>query len=185
MLMREDVSEKLNYQDPFCSDCSRQFVICQQALVDLPSIGSIPLRAMVTNGAAFTFPITEVVPLIGPVEEPTINDQSLFTAVTLPAATSYTLKWRVPSLGKATGFIVDVFTPHAFAQSVAMLQEARLSTATTAITLPPNLLQSGTTYYITITAITDGRANIESSPNRLGFPAGNADVVSGAITVAP
>jgi hypothetical protein len=185
VLLQDDLSQTLEYQDPFPSRYTRQFEICQQTLMLRPSSDVIPV---VTNGAVFAAPPTEIAPLLGPVETPTINDQTLFADLTISPGTGINLKWTSPSLGKPTGYIVSLIAPHTIgigpSPSTVYLQEAKLSTATTAISLPPGLLQSGTTYYITITAVIDGRANIESSPNRLGFPAGYADVVSAPITIA-
>jgi hypothetical protein len=147
--------------------------------------GTTVPKATLTNGAAFDSSVTKLSALIGPVEEPTINYKSLFTATTLSLNQSYTLRWMKPSLGNATGYLVTLSTPATVGARTFFAQVARLSTSKTEMTLPPSLLQGGKTYYFTITAITDGRANIESSPNRFGFPAGNADIISAPISIVP
>ncbi|HET9697624.1 MAG TPA: fibronectin type III domain-containing protein, partial [Terriglobales bacterium] len=157
--------------------------VCQFATADIPSPdGSSTQQIILSNGVTLAPPISPVGPLIGPVEAPTINDQNLFTASTV-SAHSATLKWEKPSLGNPIGYGVSVYTNLAVQGRSVYTRIATLNTGKTTVIVPPGILQSGTTYFFLITSVTDGRANIETSPNRLGFPAGNADIISAPITI--
>ncbi len=55
-------------------------------------------------------------------------------------------------------------------------------TSQASVTLPP--LSSGNTYVFAITALVDGTANIQTSPNRSSLPTAFANVVSAPITIS-
>lgn len=59
-----------------------------------------------------------------------------------------------------------------------------MSTAGTSITIPSSLLIAGKKYLFMITALSDGKANMETAPNRHALPIANADVVSAPITIS-
>lgn len=177
----------VQYIDPFPDSLSRYFEMCQQVYqgVTTPS-GAITEYITLTNRASWASPPPEVGPLIGPVEEPTINGQPLFTAATL-SAQSYTLKWRKPSLGNATEYRVQVFryvsNPVAPVDLGEYSSTVTFYTSQTSMTLPPETIERGNHYFLMIRALTDGRANFESSPLRHAFPMGHADVMSAVFTI--
>lgn len=174
----------VQYGDPFPATWTRYFEICQQATVDVPGAdGSASQKMILTNGATVALPGSPVGPITGPVENPTINDMSLFTPDTITAP-AITLKWVKPNLGNPTGYTIRVMSPLTLPSGTSTYAtNAILSTATTSVTLPPEVMQSGKTYLIVITAVTDGRANMETKPRRTGVPMANAEVVSAPITI--
>jgi hypothetical protein len=171
------------YGDPFSPELIRFFSVCQQAAVEIPVLEWVSQRVIVSNSAIVSALDSVVSPLIGPVQTPTINDHDLFTAGDIKGG-SFQLEWTKPSLGTPSGYVIKVFS-FADRSDFAYFNVASLRTAKERLTLPPDMLQPGNTYLFLITAIVDGRANIESAPNRLGFPAGNADVISAPITIRP
>ena len=82
------------------------------------------------------------------------------------------------SLGTVTGTVLGT------GGIVEFLPAATLSTATTSITIPPDLLASGKTYLFTITSLVDGKASMETSPHRSSLPTASAQLVSAPITIA-
>jgi hypothetical protein len=182
LLSHQDLGT-VQYGDPFPESWARYVTVCQQATADVPTPdGSSTQKIILSNGVTLPTPGSPLNPLIGPVETPTINDRNLFTASTV-SEPGVTLKWTKPSLGNPIGYVVSVYTDLAIQNRTVYARIATLSTAKTTLMLPPSLLHTGKTYLFLITALTDGRANLESSPNRLGFPAGNADIISAPITI--
>ena len=174
----------VQYGDPFPAEWTRYFTICQQATVDIPSVdGTSTQQFWITNGATSSIPTAPVEPMVGPVEGPTINDQSLFTPATL-TGTNFTLKWTKPSLGTPTGYVVRVMTGMSRNGVSAYVTVANLVTSKTTVPVPPGVLLPGNKYLFMITTILDGRANIELSPRRTGVPIANADIISAPITIA-
>ncbi len=172
----------VEYRDPFPVEWTRYFTLCQEAIQDITLSDGTTQKVRLTNSVSTALPNSPVVPLIGPVRNPTINDADLFTAGTLHGP-SYTLKWTVPELGQASAYRVTIWTEVSRSGKVGLFPGADLWTKKTSMTLPPELVESGKPYLIQITAIYDSRADSESSPRRTGIPSGNADVVSAPITI--
>jgi hypothetical protein len=175
----------VNFGDPFPAAWTRYFEICQQASVDVPSPDgtSTPQKWILTNGAMMPTPNAPVGPMIGPVENPTINDHDLFTPTTITSS-RVTLKWSKPALGSPTGYLIVVITPLILTNSETVYAERYfLGTKTTSVMLPGNLMRPGK-YMFLITALKDGRADLEVSPRRTAVPMANADIISATITIA-
>lgn len=174
----------VQYGDPFPSTWTRYFEICQQAFVDVPGPdGGATQKMLLKNSATVAIPSAPVGPIIGPVEDPTINDMTLFKPATVNAS-AVTLKWAKPSVGNPTGYTIKVMSPITSTRGDSFYGIAAiLSTATTSVTLPPEVLKPGKTYLLMVTAVADGRANMESRPKRTGVPMANAEIVSAPITI--
>ncbi len=177
----------ISYGDPFPETWTRYFEICQQAVVDVPAPdgSSTPVQMLLSNGVTMAVPTAPVAPMVGPVENPTINDSSLYLPGTFTGPIK--LKWTKPNLGTPKGYIIRVMTPTTFdgpsGPISAYMTRAFLGTATTEVTLPSTLLVAGKTYLFEITAIVDARINMELSPRRTGVPMANADIISAPITI--
>jgi hypothetical protein len=127
-----------------------------------------------------------VAPLISPVLNPNINGASLFTANTFNS-TPVTLSWAKPAIGSPYGYYVEILHQAPFVVTnpdgtvtPVYIAYTKLGTAQTSLTLPMPLASG--TYFFHITAVADGRANMETSPLRSALPTATADVISAAIT---
>ena len=109
-----------------------------------------------------------------------INGMSLFTAGTV-GATGLTVSWAAPSGTAPTGYEISVISlPPSGSTSPPVVTESFYTDKTTA-TLPT--LMVGQSYVFLISAILDGAANFESSPNRSALPTANMSVVSTPISI--
>ena len=172
----------VQYGDPFPSTWPRVFTFCQTASVPVPIPGSTtPILFQLVDTQISSVPQSPISPLIGQVQNPTINGMSLFVAATI-GATGATLMWTAPSGTTPTGYKISPFTAGVLANGViSYLPSSEFYTAKTSALLPP--LQAGKTYVFVITAILDGAANFETQPNRSALPIASVSVVSAPIAV--
>jgi hypothetical protein len=175
----------VQYSDPFPSAWRRTFLVCQTASVAVPVPGTSQTQSItLTNTQTTSLPTATVKPLLSAVQNPKINGVDLFTASTVNS-TAVTLSWDPPAIGTPFGYSVAIMSPTTLpGGTVNYLSTTTLSTAKTSITMPSNLLASGRTYLFAITALVDGKANMETSPHRSSLPVANADVISAPITTA-
>ena len=173
----------VQYGDPFPAAWRRTFRVCHaaSAAVPIPGTGqsqSISVRSSQTT----SLPTTTVKPLLSAVLNPKINGADLFTASTV-SSTGVTLSWDPPAIGTPFGYDVQIMSPTTLPGGIVnYLSLTTLATAKTSITIPPIFLASGHTYLFVITALADGKANMETSPHRSSLPIANADVLSAPIT---
>lgn len=174
----------VQYSDPFPSTWRRVFHICQNALVGLPTPGGKIQGITLTNTQMTLPPTAPVRPLISAVQNPKINGVNLFNAGTISAA-AVTLSWDPPAIGTPFGYSVAVMSPTILADgtTVQYVTSTTLSTAKTAMTVPPDLLRSGQTYLFVITSLVDGKANMETSPHRSSLPTASAQMVSAPVMI--
>jgi Fibronectin type III domain len=173
----------LQYGDPFPSSWLRVFTFCQTALVPISLPGSTtPISFRIADTQSSALPTAQISPLIGQVQNPTINGMSLFVGGTI-GAKSVTLSWSAPSGTTPTGYKIETFSPQTTMTGVQVLIPSRSSfyTAKTSASLPN--LQAGQTYVFLITALLDGAANFETRPNRSALPTASVSVVSAPITI--
>jgi hypothetical protein len=173
----------VQYSDPFPAAWRRTFRVCQTASIDLPLPSGTTQSFNLTNSQTTSVPTTTVKPLISPVQNPKINGADLFTASTINS-TAVTLSWDPPATGAPYGYSVAILSPTTLPGSmqIAYVSTTTLGTAKTSMTLPPNVLTSGQTYFFVITSLMDGKANMEMSPHRSSLPTANADLISASIT---
>jgi hypothetical protein len=182
------------YGDPFPATWQRVFTFCQQAALAMPSLTTTTTTPTgtqtttwsynLTNRQAIALPSAPVTPLVSPVVNPMVNGASLFSPATLNTRV-LSLSWQKPTIGAPYGYTVQVISPSSTGTlSVTRIPTVVLSTAQTSLTVPLELLTAGQTYLISITAKVDGKANMETSPNRSALPTGSADVVSAPITIS-
>jgi hypothetical protein len=186
----------IQYGDPFPSNWQRVFSFCQQAAEPEPSL---TITETLTNGSTETIyyaynlvnkvqtslPSAAVTPLISPVQNATLNGTSLFSPATLDSRV-LTLSWNKPAIGTPVGYRV-LLTSVGQSTSGSLLVSTRgtFYTAQNSLTLPPELITSGVTYLVDITAIADAKANVETAPRRSALPTAAANVVSAPITISP
>ncbi len=159
----------VQYGDPFPSTWPRVFTFCQRASVPVPIPGSTtPILFQLVDTQSSSLPTSPISPLIGQVQNPTINGMSLFVAGSV-SATGATLKWTAPSGMTPAGYEITAFTAGAFPNgAMSYLPASVFYTAKTSALLPP--LQAGKTYVFLITAILNGAANFETQPIVQRFP---------------
>jgi len=176
----------LAYGDPFPSTWTRAVSLCQEYSVAIPTSSTTTANFVLVNGASIappsTPPMPALAPVVLPVQSPTINGASIFTAATLNT-TLVPLSWSAASTGTAPyGYTVRVYILTTVEGVPTYAETGGIySTAQTSITLPP--LAGGNTYVFAITAEADGTANMETGPNRSSLPTGFATVVSAPITI--
>jgi len=175
----------LQYGDPFSSAWTRSLSLCQESTVAIPIPNSSATAnfALVDGAAVAPSANASLAPVVSPVQSPTINGASLFTAATLNTAV-IPLSWSAPTGAVPYGYTVRVYVQTTPIDGVPTYAAAggNFSTAQTSITLPP--LSGGHPYVFAITALADGTANMETGPFRSSLPTGFATVVSAPITIS-
>jgi hypothetical protein len=172
----------ISYGDPYPNSWPRAFQICQHATVQIPRPNSgVSDTFLLTDGEITTLPMAPVVPLIGPVQNATLNGSSLFQPATL-SSTAVNLSWTAPVGAQPFGYYITVFQlatlPTGATQYVTA---ARFGTAKTSMAVP--LLNAGSTYIFQIVAWVDAGANMETSPGRSQLPIAHSTVISAPITI--
>ena len=173
----------VQYSDPFPAAWRRTFRLCHAAPITVPVPGTAQTAIInVTNDQTTLPPVVTVKPLLSGVLNPKINGADLFTPITVNSI-GVTLSWDPPAIGAPFGYDVAIMSPLAFPSgTVNYVSSTVLGTAKTSMAIPPNVLTPGRTYLFVITALADGKANMETSPHRSSLPIANADVLSAAIT---
>ncbi len=122
-----------------------------------------------------------ITPPMSPVQNPELDGVSLFTAVTTTTPTPK-ISWNPPTGLVPYGYNVSIIEI-ASSDSNLLPVVANLHTAQTSLTVPPGILSPGSSYLFVIGALADARANIASSPRRLGYPRANAQATSGPVAI--
>jgi hypothetical protein len=173
----------VHYGDPFPSAWPRVFTFCQTASVNVPLPGatsSVTFNLVDTQSTPP--PNSQIAPLISQVQNPTIDGSSAFVASTV-GATGVTISWTAPGGAVPTGYKIATFVAAVPPNGVLTYIPAEtFYTEKTSVMFP--ILQAGKTYVFLISAILDGRANFETSPNRSALPTASASVVSAPITIS-
>lgn len=174
----------LNYGDPFPSSWTRAVAFCEEETVPFPVAGS-PMdffHLQLASGVAVAPSNSpSLAPLAEPVENPTVNGVSLFTASTVNT-TAITLSWSAPTGTAPTDYQIALFTETATANTLTITSAGTFFTDKDTVTLLP--LTAGQTYIFLITTIVDAAANVETSPYRSALPTGFASVVSAPMTIS-
>jgi hypothetical protein len=170
------------YGDPLPAAWPRIFNFCQGFTTQVAIPNSAATQSFVLqNGEATGAPASAVAPLLSPVQNPQLNGASLFAAATLNT-TAATLSWTPPATGNPFGYYVQEFVVVTVSGTPQYVPSAKFGVAVNSITLPP--LTPGFTYVFLISAVADGKANMEASPRRSALPSAYADVLSAPITVS-
>jgi hypothetical protein len=172
----------LQYNDPFDTTWTRAEALCQEAIVPIPVPNSTTtVNFALVNSATAAPSSSPLVPIVGPVMNPTIGGGSLFVAGTLSTATP-SLSWTAPTIGAPYGYRISVYVQSVVGNVPFYVAAGSFYTSATSVTLPP--LSPGNSYVFAITALADAAANIETGPLRSALPTGFASVVSAPITVS-
>jgi hypothetical protein len=176
----------IRYSDPFPSGWSRTFSFCQGAGISIPIEGTdSQVNLNLGYGLDTATPANPVTPLVGPVQNVTIAGKNLFAPTTISTATP-TLSWSAPAVGVPYGYritVIDVTPPPPQNSDTVTTAPWPVSVYETSRTPTSVRLTPGHMYVFQIVAMTDGRANVETRPNRSALPRGNATSISAPITV--
>ncbi|MGB9237192.1 MAG: hypothetical protein WCC04_22510 [Terriglobales bacterium] len=173
----------VQYGDPFDSTWTRPLTFYEGASIPLPIPNSSDTYNFVfTDGESVAPSDSPIVPVALPVQNPTINGSSFFTANTSDSTTP-ALSWTAPTGTAPYGYQVVPYVLTTLNGAPVYEPTGTYSTAGTSVTLPP--LAGGNTYIFTIRTEVDGAANMQSSPFRSKLPTGFANVVSAPLTISP
>ena len=171
----------LQYGDPFDSTWTRPLTYYEGATIPLPvPNSSATYNFSLVDGESVAPSNSTIIPVALPVQNPTINGSSFFTANTADSATP-ALSWTAPTGTAPYGYRVVVYVLTTLNGAPAYEPAGTYNTAGTSVTLPP--LAGGNTYIFTITTEVDGVANMQTSPFRSKLPTGFASVISAPITI--
>ena len=174
----------LQYGDPFPSDWTRAVAFCQLALAPITVAGvdfQVPFGLLSGEAVPPATSLAPLAPLAGPVQNPTINGVSMFTAATLNS-TVVSLSWTAPAGATPYGYMVVPIQVQTNGGGVEMGPVGQFLTGKTSTTLPP--LPAGNVYLFEIITLVDAAANVETSPHRSSLPTAFSQVVSAPITIS-
>ncbi|MFZ0477609.1 MAG: hypothetical protein WAL71_00555 [Terriglobales bacterium] len=172
----------LQYGDPFDSTWTRPLTYYEGATIPLPvPNSSATYNFSLVDGESVSPSNSTIVPVALPVQNPTINGSSFFTANTADSTTP-SLSWTAPTGTAPYGYRVVAYVLTTVNGAPAYAPAGTYNTAGTSVTLPP--LAGGNTYIFTITTEVDGAANMQTSPFRSKLPTGFASVISAPITIS-
>lgn len=176
--------QPLTFKDPYAATWPRIFVTTTQFLYSLNLNGSRGQSIAYISTLSDT-PGTAATPLkalVGPVQHPTINGQSLSLDLT-GVGTTPTLAWDPPVLGTAVCYQVRFLVPQDGGGGVGITQNfsQNLTVFGTSVQVPPGILTPGTPYLILVRAVAAGTGYDPAVPHRFPLPVGLADCVSGVI----
>lgn len=142
--------------------------------------GSVPGNAQVSIGLLTSkLDDSPVTPLVGPVAKPQIGGLDLLVPQ-VGVGLHPTVSWQAPALGSPTSYEVKLLELAVGDSGYTMREDAKLVVpgSVTTITLPRDVLQSGTIYAIEIRAISQPDQDVASAPFRSGMPLGYADLLT-------
>jgi hypothetical protein len=123
---------------------------------------------------------TTLKPVVSPVQNPLVNGKSAFGALNGISLTP-TLSWSPPAVGTPSGYRILVSLIANSGGTSTSQYLASIFTVATSVPLPPNMLQKGSAYVFTITALSSpidtATKPFHSSPTYAG-----ADVLSSLAT---
>ncbi|MCU1278846.1 MAG: hypothetical protein JWM53_2392, partial [bacterium] len=122
-----------------------------------------------------------IVPLVSPVQSPTIDGKSAAVVQSGISATPI-IAWGAPSLGTPSSYAVYLYAIDNVAGATSLDFIDELYTKSTSITIPPGLLAGGHSYFVDITAFAEP-VDRTVTPFQSSLPAGFADALSGPFAV--
>jgi hypothetical protein len=130
-----------------------------------------------------------VVPIIGPVRNPTIavfgsaTSNNLLTNVS-GVGVAPVIQWQSPTVGVPTAYAIGItqLMPIGSVTVVGGTVTLWVGGSVNSIQVPPGILTAGQSYVVRIAARSISGVNGETAPYRLALPFGESDVISGIIT---
>lgn len=124
-------------------------------------------------------PALNLKPRMTPVRSPSVNGKSLF-ANQLAVGASPTFSWTTPAIGAPDRYLVTLRRLFATGPRSESRTVGRFYTSETSMVVPPDLMQPGEVYFLTISAISAGSPT--SSPARSKLPYAFATMMSALIS---
>jgi hypothetical protein len=145
----------VKYGDPFPAAWGQVIFVSEQAVVPSPGGGG-PSGGIGVFGPVEQIAAGPIWPVVSPVREPKVEGQSAFGALS-GVSTTPTLTWSAPGIGTPSSYVVSLW-------QIPSTQVAVLFTTDTSMTLPPGLMEEGSSYYFQITArAVNGAADVITS----------------------
>ena len=124
---------------------------------------------------------TTVSPTLGPAQSIKIAGQSASTQLSGVGLTP-TISWSAPAVGTPQAYSVYVYHLTNSSGTTQWSTAAVFYTKATSVTVPPNVLTSGNTYYVAISALTSGTVDLTYSPYRSRLPYAWANALTATFT---
>ena len=121
----------------------------------------------------------QLAPGVTPPRDPRINGNSLFNNQ-LSVGFTPKLSWTAPAFGAPDYYSVRVLELSAAGARSDLRNVARLLTADTSLTMPPDLLQAGHFYVITVSAVRS--SSPITQPRRVGLPSSFATLMGAIVS---
>ncbi len=137
-----------------------------------PSVG----QQVLLSGAP-----TTVSPMLSPAQSIKIAGQSASTQLSGVGLTP-TISWSAPAVGTPQAYSVYVYHLTNSNGTTQWSTAAVFYTKATSVTVPPNVLTSGNTYYIAISALSSGTVDLTYSPYRSRLPYAWANALTATFT---
>ena len=137
-----------------------------------PSVG----QQVLLSGAP-----TTVSPMLSPAQSIKIAGQSASTQLSGVGLTP-TISWSAPAVGTPQAYSVYVYDLTNSNGTTQWSTAAVFYTKATSVTVPPNVLTSGNTYYIAISALSSGTVDLTYSPYRSRLPYAWANALTATFT---
>lgn len=182
-----DHDQAIKYGNPFSSSGAAwtEFVTMTYAapvriptpqgigMVSAMMVAALPVSSLAATGV--------IAPSISPVRRAQIEGQALDLPRTA-VGTSPTITWEAPVLGTATSYAVVVHGVETSKAGVNVTRLATFHTNATSLQLPEGVLTPGSSYVLTITAISAKGADLTSRPLVGTLPYASADYVTARFT---
>jgi hypothetical protein len=174
----------ISYGNPYPSSWTPIVIVHDDVVYTYPVAGTtgfqseVKLEVLTTNLPSAANPL---VPLVGPVSNPTINGVSFFTDQS-GVGTTPTISWNRPEFGTANRYLLTIYRMYANGTTATEDMVAQFCTTGTSLILPENLLMQGNSYHMDLGAFYNPAYDASISPFRLSMPSGNATSASGLIT---
>ena len=120
-------------------------------------------------------------PALTPVQSLRIDGADALSDLASPVTTTPTFSWAPPAVGSPSYYVLEIEALSAVASGTVRTTVARVVTRSTQITLPPDILAAGGTYFARVTA-TASSAPFDSAPFRSSPVVSWADALTGTFT---
>jgi len=178
-----DVSLTMTWGNPFPATWPLVGAATSAFAVSYTAAGATPktFDGTVTSFSPLASLPAAVVPVISPVQSPTIDGNDAFAGGAAASETPV-IAWSAPALGTPAGYAVSLYLIRNGGGATAFDQVATFYTKEPSVTIPLGVLIGGQSYFVDITAYADA-VDRSVTPFWAALPTASADVLSGAVTI--
>ena len=178
-----DVSLTATYGNPYPASWPLVAAVGSSFAVSYAAAGA---TSKSFDGSIYTYvPLASlpspVVPVVSPVQSPTIDGQDAFAGVPTASATPV-IAWTAPAVGTPSSYTVGVYAIDNVAGKTSLDYLLTMYTKDTSVTIPPGMLAGRQGYYFMIAAFVDA-IDRTVKPYWQAEPTAWADALSGSINV--